>query len=186
MNDKLYGSRTSPFVRRIQVELKDRKYDFQRVNVFEESDRKTLLKLSPHLRVPIWVEQDKAYWDSLIIAEHLQQKPIPIEEKLLLNLVNEMTDSGIQLFQMKKFEVDNHETSMFSKLQKQRMSKILLWFDENLEELTPRAKQWLWISLDWFDYREVYEWRKSRPALVNFYIDYPRCSWINSTNPRRS
>lgn len=185
MSPKLYGSHASPFVRRIRVELKDRDYDFHLINILDEEDRKIVQKLSPHLRVPIWTEDWKIFWDSLIIAEHLQGGPIPTDEKLELNLINEMTDSAIQLFQMKKFNVDQKTESLFSLMQIERIQQILLHFNEKIDDLKPRAKEWLWISLDWFDFRDVFDWRENHPALVRFFQEYPKSKWLEITDPRK-
>lgn len=186
MSLKLYGSVASPFVRRIRSQLQDQDYEFIQINIFDHQDREKLKKVSPHLRIPILVDAEKVLWDSTIIAEYLQNEPIPTDEKLNINLVNEMTDSGLLLFQIKKFKLDPQEESTLLSLQQSRISNLLRYLEYQIEKLDERTKEWLFISLDWFEFRNVVDWKSNHPGIASFYEAFPQSKWLKKTDPRIS
>jgi glutathione S-transferase len=184
MTLKLYGSTASPFVRRIRCQLKDRDYEFIKINIFDSADRESLKKVSPHMRIPILVDGEKVLWDSTIIAEYLQDTPICIEEKLNLNLINELTDSGLMLFQLRMFKLDPSEESRLHSLQQSRVSNVLSYLEFQLEKMSERSKEWLYMTLDWFDYREVLDWRTNHTSLLKFFDNYTPSKWLKESDPR--
>ena len=48
---KLYGSQTSPYVRRIRLLLADTAYDFIKLDIFSAADRDTLAALNPNQKI---------------------------------------------------------------------------------------------------------------------------------------
>lgn len=163
---RLIGSTASPYVRRIRILLHqmDKDFDFEKLNVFSDEDLKQLQKFSPTNRVPVLIDGETIVWDSFLITEYLLKIDINLEIKKELFLINEMTDSGIQVFQQKKFDIDPEAKNIFSHNNLKRISQVLLHFENSLpkEEL---VKMWLYCTLDWFNFRGVLPWSRKFPQL---------------------
>jgi glutathione S-transferase len=50
---KLYGSTTSPFVRRIRIWLANTEHEFVNLLIFEDQDREVLAAKNPTMKIPI-------------------------------------------------------------------------------------------------------------------------------------
>ena len=177
---KLYGSYASPFVRRIRILLSNKEYDFISINIFDENDAKELEKYSPTRRIPVLVDKNKSIWDSYLITEHLA--PESLKNKPDLFLINEMTDAGLQLFQLRKFNTDTEDTSILSQNNIKRIHNILNYFETKTinDELT---QNWLFCSLDWFLFREIYDWSDFE-NLKKFFNQHKKNEVYKKTDPR--
>jgi glutathione S-transferase len=177
---KLYGSIASPFARRIRIRLLNQKYDFIKINVFDENDIKELEKHSPTRRIPILKDGDRTIWDSYLITEYIDKDILKNKQDLFL--INEMTDAGIQLFQLRKFEIDKDDINIFSKNNIKRINNILSYFNSKdlNDELT---KEWLFCTLDWFLFREVYDWSTFK-KLKEFFEANKTLEKYKKTDPR--
>tara|TARA_B100001971_G_scaffold84647_1_gene78232 strand:+ start:344655 stop:345209 length:555 start_codon:yes stop_codon:yes gene_type:complete len=170
---KLYGSIASPFVRRIRLliekseTLKD-DYEFIITNIFDDEQSAIIEKLNPTKRIPLLVDGDKVIWDSLLIAEYLIGE-FDIKTKKDIVLLNEATDAGVCLFQLRKFDIDANDEGIFSKNNLKRIALVLDYFETKLDEIEPIVKDWLFCSLDWFKFRDVYQWQDTYPKLNTFY-----------------
>ncbi|MCO4794065.1 MAG: glutathione S-transferase N-terminal domain-containing protein [Bacteriovoracaceae bacterium] len=181
---KLIGSVASPYVRRIRLQLKEKDYEFIPVNVFSKEGQELIEKHSPTKRVPILIDGDKTIWDSLLIARYLQKGvEFDLETEKELILINEANDSAINLFQLKLFGTDPTGDSKFSKIQKERINFILDRFESDIPTVEI-SKQWLFCLLDWLDFREVLEWKKDRPHLVNLQKTMSGTEDATITDPR--
>lgn len=164
---ELFGSLASPFVRRIRILLSDRDYKFTSVNVFTREGQQLLGKYTSTGRVPLLVDGDRVIWDSLLITKYIRGKEFDLEIEKELVLVNEATDSGMHLFQMRKFGTDPEDSGVFSQNSINRIKRVLDYFDnKNLAWNT--VGQWLYCTLEWFSFRNIYEWEKEYPNLVKF------------------
>jgi len=70
----LYGSQTSPFVRRLRLLLPEDSYEFRSVDIFNSAERQKLKELSPLLKIPILEFDKQILWDSRVIFNFLCQK----------------------------------------------------------------------------------------------------------------
>ena len=181
---KLLGSLASPYVRRIRLQLIDREYEFEKINIFEDADRKRVSDLSPTIRIPILIDGDQVIWDSLLISQYLNAEPIPLDVQKELVLVNEMSDAGIQLFQLRKFGTDQNDQSEFSKTNLRRIASILDYFSTKPLNSWDLPEKWLFCTLDWFKYRNVYKWEDSYKTLKKFYESHLNRPEIIATDPR--
>lgn len=180
---KLLGSMASPYVRRIRIQLEERPCDFVPINVFSEEGQAEILKYSPTMRVPILVDGETVVWDSLLICEYLSTKPLSLEEKKSLVLINEMTDSGIQLFQLRKFETDPQDMGVFSQNNLKRITQVLEYFEGQNLEKWGTVEEWLYCTLDWFVFRNVFPWQSTYPNLVSFMKSNKDRAILKSTAP---
>ena len=179
---KLFGSIASPFVRRVRLLLDD--YDFEIINIFEQSDREKLLKYSKTRRVPILIDDDKVISDSSLICEYLLNRPLSLNEKLDLNLVNEANNSAVTIFQLVKFEIDPTLENQFSKNQVEILETVLDEFNNKSDIQWELTGMWLYCLLDWLKFRNVYNWEGKYSSLVNFYNSKKDLPKIKLTDPR--
>ncbi len=180
---KLIGSIASPYVRRIRIQLGKQDYQFEKVNVFDKADQKKLAKISPTKRVPVLIDGETVIWDSLLIAKYLNRADFDLETSKELVLINEMTDAGIQLFQLRKFEIDPVDSGVFSQNNLGRIQEILKYFEAKTLSEWNMVEQWLYCTLDWFIFRNVVDWRGEFPHLVEFYLKNTKREIIQDTAP---
>lgn len=169
---KLIGSNASPYVRRLRILLNNRdiEFEFITVNVFEDSGRKVLEQYGPLNRIPILVDGENTIWDSYLITEYLFKEEIPLEVKKQLFLINEMTDSGIQLYQLRKFETDPNDSGTFSKNNLLRIQNTLKFFELNIPTSELLAV-WLYCTLEWFNFRNVVSWENDYQSLKSWFYE---------------
>ena len=181
---KLIGSKASPYVRRVRLMLANEKYDFECVNIFSPEGQERVAKYTTTARIPILVDRDTVIWDSFLIVNYLSGEDIPLEDQKELVLVNELTDAGVQLFQLRKFEIDTEDKGVFSKNNLKRIKKILAHFESKRLDRWSLVEQWLYCTLDWLAFREVYPWQEGHPQLVAFYKGQAERPEIKTTDPR--
>lgn len=181
---KLVGSKTSPFVRRIRLQLADRPYEFETIDVFSTEGQRRLKEFTPTARIPVLIDGGTIIWDSLLIALHLSDYGIPLHILKQLVLINELSDAGIQLFQLRKFGTDPNDDGQFSKNNLRRIAQILDHFEnKNLKEWNTMT-QWLFCTLDWFEFRKVHHWQNNHPQLTLFHQDSLQRPFVSATDPR--
>lgn len=185
---ELFGSDASPFVRRIRLLLGDKSYTFTRVNIFEEEGLNKIKPFSKTRRIPILVTDDgNPIIDSWLICEYLLDRELSLDEKQDLVLVNEATLSGMTLFQMKKFELDPHHLNQYSKNQFNIVYSCLEHFEEKLQKQSKLPWEltgmWLYCTLNWFNFREVFDWESKFPNLVTFYKQNSGQPFVKETAP---
>lgn len=179
---KLYGSLASPFVRRIRMALNDKDFTFEIINIFDQEQSKIIESLNPTKRIPLLVDGENVIWDSLLIYEYLQGE-LSLNQKKEILLINEATDAGVSLFQLRKFDIDPNDKSLFSINNLKRIELILTYFnDKNLSD--PLIQEWLFMTLDWFKFRDVYKWEDQFNQLNEFYKNEYQKEKYQSTDPR--
>lgn len=96
----LYGSQTSPFVRRIRLLLPQEAYEFKRVDIFSHEEREKLLQLSPLLKIPMLNLDGEMIWDSRVIFNELCKRKhhpsLNVKEENLLTAISDLSDSLVQ------------------------------------------------------------------------------------------
>lgn len=182
---KLVGSTTSPFVRRIRLIEKSKDYEFECItNSFAAESKAVMAQYTPTGRIPILIDGDTVVWDSMLICEYLSDTPFSLELKKNLVLINEMTDASLQLFQLRKFEVDATDSSLFSQNHIKRVFGILDYFEEYDLSGWNVVTQWLYCTLDWYTFRNVHPWQENHPNLVAFYKRTSEREDVKQTDPR--
>ena len=181
---ELIGSVASPFVRRIRLYLGDTSYKFSPINVFSKEGQAQLSMLSPIRKVPLLIDGDKVIWDSLLIYEYIKGAPLSLEDKKELYLVNELTDAGLILYQSQLGTHKLTDEDLLYANSRKRIEEILKYFTRtNLEEWS-LTNQWLYCTLDWFDFRSVYPWKDEYPSFISFMQRFEKMPFIESTDPR--
>lgn len=159
----LYGSQTSPFVRRLRMLMHDLPYDFKEMNIFETQDAVLLNKINPLNQVPVLQHDEKTIWDSRQIFQYLNQlhqfQKLDWKDENLLTAIEGAMDSGIALLLMKRSGMNIDENFMFINRQKERIDSVL-------DHLAPLLKDrgrtdWnfasmsLYAFMDWALFRNI-------------------------------
>lgn len=181
---QLFGSTTSPYVRRIRLYLallanqniiSGESYQFVNLDIFSAQDREKLIKDNPTLKVPYLIDGEQRIFDSRIIyrylAEKFSQPALSWQEENMLTLMDAANDSFVTLFLTKRSGLDNKQDSLFFNLQNERVGIIMHQLNEAL--LNGNFNAWnypsicLFSLLDWANLRELYPFAEF-PALLKW------------------
>lgn len=197
---KLYGTITSPFVRRVRVIAEEIGCPVEMVNTATEEGMARLKEVSPIRKVPVAVIEGRTIFDSHAIGEWLLTTKgygtlaPPVDrwrEKNLVNAIDSAIDSAIQCFYLKRDGIPA-EGSVFVKRQMERVAAIFEWLSG---ELAADGKSFgngagfglaelsVVCALDWMDFRKAYA-TESAPALVALRAAWAERASISSTRPQ--
>lgn len=179
MSITLYGSKPSPYVRRIRMLLHGTDFEFTVVNVYDDSGRSEYAKLTPIRKLPLLVDGDKTIFDSHVIADYLIEtldlEPVTLEQHNLISGVDSVTDSLIVLFMGKNSKLELSEDVLIFKLQYERIKDSLTWLEEKAKEGDFSAWNYATISLitliDWVQFRDLYD-LSDYPTLIKVRDDF--------------
>ena len=135
---KLYGSTTSPFVRRLRIWLANVDHEFINLQIFADDDRQTLAKHNPALKVPMLLDGDNTILDSRVIYRYLTDKfdyPRPSwEQENHLTLIDAANDSLVNMLMLQRSEINTDEDRLYFNLQRERVDTTLQHLNELVEE----------------------------------------------------
>lgn len=188
---KLYGSTTSPYVRRLRIFLADKAYEFVNMNIFGPEDRATLKAINPTLKIPMLEDGGKVIFDSNIIHRYLLEKlglaPLSWDQQNQLTLINAANDSMIELLLCERSNLDTKSDVMFFKLQRERMAEIFSELNRQCE--AGLFAHWnypaisLYCLLDWAAFRHLYDF-SAHSALVKQYEASKAQAFVAESDPR--
>jgi glutathione S-transferase len=185
---KIYGTTTSPFVRRVLVVAEELGEPIELVDTATEAGMTELRSVSPIWKVPVAVVNDAPLFDSRaihawMVATHGSWGTHSAHEQNLVNAIDAAIDSVIQLFYLRRDGVAI-DGSVFEKRQLDRADAIFAWLATQVAEGTfsgdfGYAELSLICGLDWMEFRKAYpieraagvesvrtRWR-DRPSLVS-------------------
>ncbi len=188
MSYTLYGSQTSPFVRRLRMLLQDLPYEFRELNVFEAQDAAVLNKINPLNQVPVLQHNEKTIWDSRQIFRYLNEihhfQKMSWEDENLLTGIEGAMASGVNLLLMKRSGMNIDENFMFIMRQKDRLESVLDHYRPYIESTALSkfdfAAMTLYSFLDWALFRNIVSIEK-RPECRKFLETYAHHPAILST-----
>lgn len=185
---KLYGTTTSPFVRRVRVVANEIGEPVDRIDTASDAGQAALREVSPIRKVPVAVIDGRTLYDSRVIIDWLTLTrgwgtlAPPRDrwhEQNLLNAIDGALDSVIQLFYLRRDGVAIDGTP-YAQRQLDRADAIFAWLAGELgrREGFGLVEISLVAALDWMEFRNAYpverasavehvraEWRE-RPSLV--------------------
>jgi glutathione S-transferase len=191
---KLYGTTTSPFVRRVRVVAAEVGEPVERIDTAPDAGQAQLREVSPIRKVPVAVIDGRTIYDSRVINDWLTTTRgwhalAPARdrwhEQNLINAIDAAQDAVIQLFYLRRDGVAIDGTP-YAKRQLERTDAIFTWLATHLTgdkrgfgEGFGLAELALITTLDWMDFRSAYPteratavesvrmaWRE-RPSLVS-------------------
>ena len=180
---KLYGTTTSPFVRRVRVVAAELGEPIDRVDTAPEAGQAALREVSPIRKVPVAVMDDgRALFDSRAIIDWLVGKhgyrgafAPPRERWLETNLVNAVDgalESVLPLFQLRRDGVAIDGTP-YAERQLARADAIFGWLAPQLTgERLGLAELSAICALDWMDFRNAYPTAERAAGLAGL-----RAAW---------
>jgi glutathione S-transferase len=162
---KLYGTTTSPFVRRVRIVAAELGEPIEWVDTATDAGQAALREQSPIRKVPIAVIDGRTVFDSRVIVDWLTATRghggltpprDPWHERNVLNAVDEAIGSMIQLFYLRRdgIAIDGN---VFAQRQLERTDAIFRWLPAQLGEGGfGLAEASVICALDWMDFRKAY------------------------------
>ena len=189
----LYGSQTSPFVRRIRLLLPPQSYEFKRVDIFNQEERAQLLKLSPLLKIPILKVDEEMIWDSRVIFNELCKRKyhpsLSLKEENWLTAISHVSDSFIQMLLASRSKVIFPLGTPLEVSHKERTQNTLEFL--NLQCSQRNFVEWNFIAMclycliDWIDFRNLTD-LSNYPHLITFKEQNKNRDHISETDPRKT
>lgn len=182
---KLYGTTTSPFVRRVRIVAAEVGEPIDRVDTATDAGMAELRGISPIRKVPVAIVDGRTLFDSRAIIDWLFATRgyggvVPPRdrwrEQNQINAIDAALDSVIQLFYLRRDKVEVTGTP-FDVRQRERAAAIFGWVAQELghDRVFGLAEISLVCALDWMDFRSAFpsegfatlraHW-KDRPSLV--------------------
>lgn len=175
---KLYGTTTSPFVRRVRVVAAEVGAAVELINTAHDDGQAELRRLSPIWKVPVAEVGGRVIYDSRVIIDWLTTfhgwgalRP-PADrwrEANLVNAIDGALESAIQLFYLRREGVDAMALP-FGQRQVDRIASIFGWVAQELGHGgfgdglgLPEVS--LVCTLDWLDFRDVYPTARHEAAF---------------------
>lgn len=172
---KLYGTTTSPFVRRVRIVAAELGVPFDLHDTVSPEGQAALRSLNPTWKVPTAVIDGKVVFDSHVIIEVLVRRrglgplrPVSSDpvawahEQNVMSAIDSALESAINLFYFVRDGIDESAVPYLVK-QGERVGAILGWLENQLHGpwLTdePRlglAEIMLMTTLDWLEFRKRY------------------------------
>jgi glutathione S-transferase len=166
---KLYGTTTSPFVRRVRIVAAERMVTCTLLDVNQAEHQATMRTLSPIWKVPVAVlDDDRVVYDSRVIIAELcatgwgpmrsppTEPRARVQEENLLNLIDEATHALVRNFYLKR-DGGSLDLPMAVKDQGRALA-ILQHIDAHAEldeQAWGRPELALATSLDWIGFRNL-------------------------------
>jgi len=188
---KLFGSLSSPFVRRLRLLLVAQPYEFISLNIFESAGRETLVKLNPTRKVPMLQDGELVIFDSGVIFRYLCQKlQLPTlcwADENRLTMINAVNDSLVEILLCQRSGFDTQSDKLFFNLQHERVAGTLQVLEQ--EAVAGQFADWnylamsLYCLLDWVEFRQLAD-LTPYPALQQFMQASKDRPGVAQTDPR--
>jgi glutathione S-transferase len=191
---QIFGSITSPFVRRVRFLCNELGIAFELVDSLTEAGQAAMRTKNPIWKVPCVEIDGLILWDSHTIIEYLSEKhaghakllrnPQGAErwrEKNLVTAADGCVESAINVFYLRKDGVKTEEVAYLLK-QIARVESILKWIKSQLKDNYFTAEDKIGLSeltlyciLDWLRFREMYPVMAdpTLAAFMKFHASYP-------------
>jgi glutathione S-transferase len=195
---KLYGTTTSPFVRRVRVVAAEVGVEVDRIDTATEAGQAALRDVSPIRKVPVAMIDGRTIYDSHVIIDWLVTTRgwrglAPArdvwQQHNQINAIDAALDAAIQLFYLRRDGVAV-DGSAYEKRQLDRCDAIFGWLGTQL--IAGRrgfgdgfglVELALITTLDWMDFRQAYPTQRASA------VESVRAAWrdrpsLSSTRPQ--
>lgn len=190
-NLQLFGSTTSPYVRRIRLFLADRPYEFVNLDIFSTEGRAQLSANNPAKKVPFLIDGQQTIFDSGVIYRYLRQKydqpSLSWAEENIITMIDAANDSLVSLLLCQRSGFDTRQDKLFFNLQYDRLETIFATLND--EVANGMFRQWqypamcLFCLLDWTEFRQLYD-LGAFTSLIAFLVNAKRRAMVAATDPR--
>ncbi|QDP00399.1 glutathione S-transferase family protein [Thalassotalea sp. PS06] len=190
----LYGSTTSPFVRRTRL-LSAAKLNnaltFHDMDIFDAKGRELLTRHNPTLKVPFVVDGEQHIYDSRVVFRYLTEKyalePLTWPQENQLTLIDAASDSLVEILLLMRSGIDPSQNALFFNLQRERLTQIFAELEKQVEQ--GEYDDWnypaicLYCLIDWAMFRELVDFLPY-PSLVRFHDTQKQRPDAVATDPR--
>ncbi|WP_100643848.1 glutathione S-transferase family protein [Alteromonas facilis] len=189
---KLYGSTTSPFVRRLRMWLANTEHEFINMQIFDGPDRQLLAQRNPAMKIPMLEDNGNIIFDSRVIFRYLTDKfdyPAPSwEQENQLTVIDAVNDSLVQILLLKRSDFDTDADHMYFRIQRERIDTSL----QHLDDLVAKGvfSDWnypaicLFCLIDWIEFRTLHD-LSNVANLRAFHQQNEDRIEVTATDPRR-
>jgi glutathione S-transferase len=168
---KLFGTTTSPYVRRVRVVADETGQEIELINTATDAGQAKLREVSPIRKVPVAVMDGRMLYDSHVINDwvlatrgwhDLAPPRDPWQQHNIVNAIDSALDSAVQVFYLKRdgIAVDG---SIYATRQFERVDAIFAWLATQVVDGRSfgargfgLAELALVTTLDWMDFRNTY------------------------------
>lgn len=198
----IYGTTTSPYVRRVRVVATELGLEHQLVSTATSEGQARLREVTPLWKVPVAVIDGQTVFDSRAIVDHLLRRhgagplrPLGDEPEAtnVLTVIDGALDSLINAFYLAKDGVERAQASYLDR-QHQRAKSALSWLEarlggphlggEDVDGSELRIADIALVSaLDWMCFRDAYP-IDDHPPLAAFLRSRAERPSFAVTNPR--
>lgn len=195
----LYGTITSPFVRRVRVVAEELGLTPTMVDTSTPEGQERLRRASPIWKVPVAEVDGVVIYDSARIIEYLieehgygtlrpERPATRVTERNLIAAVDGALEAAIRLFYVKR---DGHDPGQLPYLAKERdrVAAIMSWLDREIDGGYVTADRdlglgeiALYTTLGWMRFRDAYP-VDQHPNLVHFESEHHLRPSFASTRP---
>lgn len=196
---RLYGSYTSPYVRRVRIVAEELGLPYEQVDTVPAEGQAELRERSPIWKVPVAEIDGQLVLDSHVITELLldrygQGKLAPLaiddlEARNAISIIDGALDALINAFYLEKEGV-TFEQAPYLKKQRERAASALAWLDQHTHGLFVTSKKQLGLpeialgtALGWIRFRNVCDVEQYQQLMRCFEALEQRKSFIH-TAPR--
>jgi glutathione S-transferase len=203
---QLYFSPNSPYARKVRIVMLEKGLPFEGKVMDTASPPAEFVRHNPNLRVPVLLDGGRTLFESNLIVDYLlRSHPAqgagspPLagaltrperhwEDSTVLNVVETMLDSGINLYQLTVRSGVNADKAAYLRKERERIQSCLDWLEARAtpEGFTPGvfsiADLNLVCALTWAEFRKPFDWA-GRPRLAATVDRYRARPSVNSTQP---
>lgn len=192
---KLYGSTTSPYVRRIRIWLANTQHEFVNLQIFAEQDREQLIAKNPTMKIPMLEDvmdgKSQVIYDSRVIYRYLTDKfadpALSWEQENQLTLIDSANDSLVQMFILSNSDIEADTDKLFFKLQKERVNAVLVQLNEQVASGVFSSWNYpavcLYCLIDWIEFRKLHN-MQGLTYLLEFHDENSQRIEVTATDPR--
>jgi glutathione S-transferase len=175
-NIVLYGSLTSPYVRRLRLFLDGYSYELRVLNDIFGADNAALNAVNPVKRVPVMQYGNEVVWESRIIHQVLRRElgftQLSLEQENMVSVIDAWQDQLIQKFLLTRYQHPIDLQNPYFARHGERERLMSSYLDSCV--LAHKMAGWdypemaLASLLEWSLFRKVLDERLLSPALVQF------------------
>jgi len=190
----LIGSKTSPYVRRLRLYLRDIPYSFDAVNILDPAEDARLSRINPIKRIPVLMIDDRPLFESRVIFNYLQKthgRPsLSLTEENLVSTIDTWQDQLIQGFLLTRGGHPVDAKNSYYQRMAERQNLMTTYLASAI--VKGEFSRWdypamsLYSLLDWARFRDTFDLNVALPALQTFYESAAVQPAVAATDPRQS
>lgn len=187
----LFGSTTSPYVRRLRILMQDIAHEFVLVDIFNSRDRSEIQAENPTLKIPMLKDGTKVILDSGNIFRYLQKSydlvGLDWEQQNLLTSIDAANDSLVQMFILSRSEIDTSADKLYFRIQRERLDLVFAHLERQAKQQAFENWNYTSISLfcllDWVIFRNLYD-LSACENLISLHNNWKQLAICHQTDPR--